>query len=78
MRGWRKGFRRIAAANTERCVLIDADQAEARVAASILHAVEDAAVTAPAPRENPHLIGHDAAERAILDALGGAGCIMPG
>jgi DNA polymerase-3 subunit delta' len=28
-------------------------------------------VSAPAPRENQHLIGHGAAERAILDALGG-------
>ncbi len=29
-------------------------------------------MTAPAPRENPHLVGHDAAERAILDALAGS------
>jgi DNA polymerase-3 subunit delta' len=28
-------------------------------------------MTAPAPRENPRLIGHDAAERAILDATRG-------
>jgi DNA polymerase-3 subunit delta' len=28
-------------------------------------------MTAPAPRENPRLIGHDAAERAVLDALRG-------
>jgi len=28
-------------------------------------------MTAPAPRENPRLIGHDGAERAILDALRG-------
>jgi DNA polymerase-3 subunit delta' len=28
-------------------------------------------MTAPAPRENPRLIGHDAAERAILDAFRG-------
>jgi DNA polymerase-3 subunit delta' len=28
-------------------------------------------VTAPPPRENPHFIGHDSAERAILDAIGG-------
>ena len=28
-------------------------------------------MTSPAPRENPHLIGHGAAERAILDALSG-------
>jgi DNA polymerase-3 subunit delta' len=28
-------------------------------------------VTAPAPRENPHLIGHEATERAVVEALGG-------
>jgi DNA polymerase-3 subunit delta' len=28
-------------------------------------------MSAPAPRENPHLIGHDAAERAVADALAG-------
>ena len=28
-------------------------------------------MSAPAPRENQHLIGHTAAERAIVDALGG-------
>jgi dTMP kinase len=35
-----EGFRRIAAANPERCVPIDADLDEARVAAAILHAVQ--------------------------------------
>ncbi len=28
-------------------------------------------MSAPAPRENPHLIGHDAAERAVTEALAG-------
>ena len=35
-----EGFRRIAAAEPQRCVLIDANQDEASVAAAILHAVE--------------------------------------
>ncbi len=35
-----EGFRQIATANPHRCVLIDANQSEAQVAAAILHAVE--------------------------------------